>query len=148
MACPKPILYANQEWKTAWLSRTPPPDTSRWGDPLQRSIAPHVASNPLDRCTQPAIPIPQATPQHPTPGHPPSSLYNGPNARQQPQPSQQTAPRQATPTPPQTSKQSRACVHDIVWSSNHLPRPKKPPKLVYNLRFFFYTAIVEIAVCS
>ena len=100
------ILYVSQEWRTPQSPRDLRStccleyrrDTSQWGDPLQRSIAPHAASNPLDRCTQPATPPhPQATPQLPTPGQPSSSLYNDPNPHRQRSPTQQTSPRRAVP---------------------------------------------------
>lgn len=38
---------------------------------------------------------------------------------------------------PQTSKQSRARVHDIVWSNNHLPRPKNYPNSSTTCGFSF-----------
>ena len=60
-----------------------------------------------------------------------------PSPHQQRPPTQQTPPRQATPTPPQTSKQSRACVRNIVWSSNHLPRPRNTPNSSTTCGFSF-----------
>lgn len=37
----------------------------------------------------------------------------------------------------QTSKQSRACVHNIAWSSNHLPRHRNTPNSSTTCGFSF-----------
>ena len=61
-----------------------------------------------------------------------------PYPRQQPQPTQQAAPRQAVPnSPPQTTKQSRACVRNIAWNGNCLPRPKNHPNSSTTCGFSF-----------
>ena len=65
--------------------------------PLQGSIAPHVASNPLDRCTQPAIPTPPSYAATPYPRQAITDSKQRPNPHQQRPPTQQAAPWRAVP---------------------------------------------------
>lgn len=105
MACPKPILYANQEWKTAWLSRSPrssrfPRTPSRYikiGRPpteVDCAARRKQPTRPLHATSHPHPPICAATPYPaPTAAIPKQRPY----PRQQPQPTQQAAPWRAVP---------------------------------------------------
>lgn len=97
------------------------------------------------RRKQPARPL-HATSHPPSPSHaktpyPRPAITDSkqrPNPRQQPQPTQQAAPRQAVPnSPPQATKQSRACVRNIAWNGNCLPRPQNHPNSSTTCGFSF-----------
>ena len=93
----------------------PPTEVNCAARRKQRTRPLRIASKPR---------IPQSAPQ--TPPEPTAAIpKQHPNPHQQHPPSQQAAPRQAVPnSPPQTTKQSRACVRNIAWNGNCLPRPK------------------------
>lgn len=105
--------------------------------PLQRSIAPHAASNPLDRCTQPATPIP-----NPHRNSLPQASHHRFQTAPKPTPATSafatSSSLASSPKPqPQTSKQSRACVRNIAWNNNRLPRPPDHPNSSTTCGFSF-----------
>ena len=102
----------------------PPSNTLRWGDPLQRLIPPHIANNALDRCAESTRPSHlQSTPQ-PHLHRLSPSLCSAHTRASNPSPRNKQPLGQTIPKQPQTSKQSRACVRNIAWNSNCLPRPQ------------------------
>lgn len=126
----RPILYANQELKTARLPRSPgssrvpgkpPSNTSRWGRPP-------TEVDSAARRKQPARPL-HATSPNPHRNSLPQTSHHRFQTAPKPTPATSAlatgSPSASSPKPPpQSSKQSPACVHNITWNSNHIPHPQ------------------------